>query len=82
MSTMNFARPHRRRMSAAAVAGTDRARNFLRAVRAWHEARAAARHVHALTDHQLKDIGMNRSRIEWAGRGGPVPRRQRSHADD
>jgi uncharacterized protein YjiS (DUF1127 family) len=82
MSTLNYARSRRRRMSVAAVASTDRARNFLRAVRAWHEARAAARHVHALTDHQLKDIGMNRGQVEWVDRDGAIPRSRRSHADD
>jgi uncharacterized protein YjiS (DUF1127 family) len=66
----------------SAVVGADRASNFLRAVRAWHEARAASRHLHALTDQQLKDIGMNRSEIERLVHRGGVPRIRRGHADD
>jgi uncharacterized protein YjiS (DUF1127 family) len=70
-------------MSAATVvAAADRTTNFLRAVRAWHEARAAARHLHALSDQQLRDIGMNRSQIGWPVRGRAVPDIRRSHADD
>lgn len=81
MSTLDCAQPRRRSMSAAAAISVDRAKNFLRAVRAWREAWMAARHLHGLSDEALKDIGMNRGEIERLVRGG-VPRIRRSHADD
>lgn len=81
MSTLDCAQPRRRSVSAAPVGGADRARNFLRAVRAWREARTAARHLHGLSNETLRDIGMDRGEIERLVRGG-VPRIRRGHADD
>jgi uncharacterized protein YjiS (DUF1127 family) len=84
MSALDYARPRRRSLIAGAAPAViaDRARGFLRAVRAGHEARAAARHLHALTDRQLKDIGMNRGQIECPVRGYAMPRTRSGHADD
>jgi uncharacterized protein YjiS (DUF1127 family) len=58
-----------------------RAGVVLCAIRAWHEARAAARHLQALSDEQLRDIGMHRRQIEFLVRGRAVPWTRSLHAD-
>jgi uncharacterized protein YjiS (DUF1127 family) len=40
-----------------------------RAYALWRERKAAARELHALDDRTLKDLGINRSEIEWVVRG-------------
>jgi uncharacterized protein YjiS (DUF1127 family) len=40
-----------------------------RAYALWRERRAAVHELHALDDRELKDIGINRSEIEWVVRG-------------
>lgn len=83
MSTLDYARPRRCSMIAGAAAiVADRARDLLRAIRAWHDDRTAARHLHALSDEMLRDIGMHRGQIELLVRGHSGPRTRRGHADD
>lgn len=83
MSSLDYAQPRRRSMIAGAAVPViaDRARDLLRALRAWHEARTAARHLHALNDELLKDIGMDRGQIEFLVRGHAAPRTRMGHAD-
>ncbi len=78
MSALDCAESRRRSMTAGAAAPgiADRARELLRALRAWHDARTAARHLRTLNDELLKDIGMDRGQIEFLvrGRAAPWPR--------
>jgi uncharacterized protein YjiS (DUF1127 family) len=51
------------RAVAEAVVAT--AGKWWRAYAFWRERKAAARELHALDDRTLKDLGVNRSEIEW-----------------
>ena len=51
------------RIVGAAVIAT--AGKWWRAYAFWRERKAAARELHALDDRTLKDLGVNRSEIEW-----------------
>jgi uncharacterized protein YjiS (DUF1127 family) len=82
MTTLDYAQPRRRSTIARTAAAVERARELLRAMRAWRDARTAARHLHTLNDDMLRDIGMDRGQIERLVRGGSTPRIRRGHADD
>jgi uncharacterized protein YjiS (DUF1127 family) len=82
MSVMDDARFRRRSLTAAAAASLGfRVRAVLCAIRAWWEARAAARHLQALSDEQLRDIGIQRGQIEFLVRGHAVPWTRDLHAE-
>ncbi|MGH6927094.1 MAG: DUF1127 domain-containing protein [Dongiaceae bacterium] len=83
MSALDYVRPRRRSTiaGAAAAAIADRVQGLLRAICAWHNARTAARHLHALNDDMLRDIGMDRGQIERLVRGHAAPRARIGHAD-
>jgi uncharacterized protein YjiS (DUF1127 family) len=82
MSILDDARFRRRSLIADAAATlADRAKAILCALRDWHEARAAARHLHTLSDQQLQDIGMHRGQIEFLVRGYAVPWSRSLHAE-
>ena len=82
MSVLDDARFRRRSFVAVAAASLAfRARAVLCAIRAWWEARAAARHLRALSDEQLMDIGVHRGQIEFLVRGHAVPWSRSVHAE-
>jgi uncharacterized protein YjiS (DUF1127 family) len=60
----SYARSERAMDSIVATLAQRAARGF-RTLRAWHEARVAARLLHAMSDGDLKDIGISRADIEF-----------------
>jgi uncharacterized protein YjiS (DUF1127 family) len=70
MSTFDYSQPHRRNsIGAAVVTIVALVTDSLRAIRDYHEARLAIRHLHSLSDSDLKDIGVHRCQIELVVNG-------------
>ena len=59
---------------AVAEATIATARKWWRAYALWRERKAAVRELHALDDRTLRDIGVNRSEIEWVVYGRDATR--------
>src|SRR6266566_1599160 len=59
---------------AVAAATIAAARKWWRAYALWRERKAAVRELHALDDRTLRDIGVNRSEIEWVVYGRDATR--------
>lgn len=82
MSILDDARFRRRSLIADAAATlAHRTRAVWFGLCDWHAARAAARHLQALSDEQLRDIGMQRGQIEYLVRGRAVPWTRSIHAE-
>ena len=75
MSTLDYARPGRRSLIAAAAAGVRAASQ------AMHRRRLAVRQLQSMSDAQLKDVGLHRSQIEFLVRGLAVTWSRSGHAD-
>ena len=69
----SYAQSQRAMDSIVATLAQRAARRF-RALRTWHEARIAARLLQAMSDEDLKDLGISRGEIEFAVRKGESER--------
>src|SRR5262245_43005183 len=70
MSTFGYSQSQRRDLidrAAAAIVG--HVSGALQAMRNWHEAQLAIRHLNSVSDYLLKDIGVHRGQIEFVVRG-------------
>jgi uncharacterized protein YjiS (DUF1127 family) len=61
-------------LGAAAETAVTTARKWWRAYAPWRERKAAVRELRALDDRMLRDIGVNRSEIEWVVYGQDATR--------
>src|SRR5262245_42955918 len=61
-------------LGAAAETAVTTARKWWRAYSLWRERKAAVRELRALDDRTLRDIGVNRSEIEWVVYGQDATR--------
>jgi uncharacterized protein YjiS (DUF1127 family) len=82
MSTFDYSRSQRRdSIDRAAAAIVGHVSGALRAMRNWHEAQLAMRHLNSMSDYLLKDIGVHRGQIELVVCGLEVAWARRSNAE-